>query len=120
MKIVKGDKVMVIAGRNRGVQGSVLAVLPKKNQVVVEGVNVAKRHTKPSASNPKGGILELTRPIDVSKVMAIDPKSGKPARIGYKISANGKKERIYRVSSFSNPKAKKPAAKTSKTTKDKS
>ena len=81
MKIVKGDKVMVIAGRNRGVQGSVLAVLPKKNQVVVEGVNVAKRHTKPSASNPKGGILELTRPIDVSKVMAIDPKSGKPARI---------------------------------------
>jgi large subunit ribosomal protein L24 len=104
MKIVKKDKVMVITGRDKGKKGEVLAVFPDDNLVVVEGINVAKRHTKPSQTNPKGGIIEVTKPIDASKVMIIDPTSGKPARVGYKLNAKGKKERIYKVSKFKNTK----------------
>jgi large subunit ribosomal protein L24 len=111
MKIVRKDKVMIITGRDKGKTGEVIAVLPEKNQVVVEGVNVAKRHTKPSQAQPKGGIIELTKPIDASKVMVIDPTTGKPARIGYKLSAKGKKERVYKVSKFKNAKVKKETKK---------
>ena len=107
MKILKKDKVMVIAGRDKGKQGEVLAAFPAENKIVVEGVNIAKRHSKPSQLNPKGGIVEITKPIDVSKVMVIDPVSGKPARVGYKLNAKGKKERIYKVSKFKNTKVKK-------------
>src|SRR5881392_1073457 len=102
MKLKLKDKVMVVTGRDHGKTGEVVAVLPRTNQIVVEGVNVAKRHTKPSQTNPKGGIIELTKPIDVSKVMAIDPASGRPARIGYKLSAKGGKERVFKVSPFKN------------------
>lgn len=117
MKLKRKDTVMVIRGRDHGKKGEVIAVLPKTSQVVVEGVNVAKRHTKPSQSNPKGGIIEMTKPIDASKVMVIDPKSGRPARIGYIIGKNGKKERIFKVSKFKNvvkPKAKVSAETTKK------
>jgi large subunit ribosomal protein L24 len=111
MKIVKKDKVMVITGRDKGKKGEVLAVFPDDNLVVVEGINVAKRHTKPSQTNPKGGVIEVTKPIDASKVMIIDPTSGKPARVGYKLNAKGKKERIYKVSKFKNTKVKKETKK---------
>ena len=114
MKIIKKDKVMVITGRDKGKTGEVLAVMPAKKQVVVEGVNVAKRHTKPSQAQPKGGIIDVTKPIDASKVMVIDPTTNKPARIAYKINQKGKKERIFKVSKFKNVKAKKETTKGGK------
>lgn len=114
MKVLRKDKVMVIAGRDKGKTGEVVAVLPRTNQVVIQGINVVKRHTKPSQKQPKGGILELSKPIDASKVMVIDPTSGKPSRVGYKLNTKGKKERIYKVSKFTNPKNKKKDIKKGK------
>lgn len=110
MKLRLKDKVLVISGKNKGKKGEVIKVLPKTNSVVVEGVNVAKKHLKPSNQNPKGGIVEITKPISASKVMIIDPKTNKPARVGYTVSKNGKKERVFKVSKFSN--SKKVTAKT--------
>ena len=107
MKIIRKDKVIVIAGRDKGKTGEVVLAKPATKQVVVQGVNISKKHVKPSQSNPKGGIVEVTKPIDVSKVMVLDPASGKPARVGYKMAENGKKQRIFKVSKFSNPKASK-------------
>lgn len=97
MKLRKEDLVMVIAGRDKGKTGKVLAVLPATDQVVVEQINVIKRHTKATAKT-RGGIIEINKPMPISKVMAIDPASGQPARIGYRILPDGSKERIYRVS----------------------
>lgn len=108
MKLKLKDKVMVISGRDKGKKGEIIAVLPQKNQVVVEGVNVVKKHQKPDAKHPKGGIVELTKPIDCAKVKVIDPVSGRPARIGYKISAKDEKERVFKVSKFENKKPAKP------------
>ncbi len=111
MKLQKKDKVMVISGRDKGRTGTVSVVLPKTNQVVIEGINTVKRHTKPSQSNPKGGIIELTKPISAAKVMVLDPTTGKPARVGYKLGKDGNKERVFKVSKFKNTKkaaAKKP------------
>lgn len=110
---------MVTTGRDKGKTGEVVAVLPQKNQVVIEGVNIAKRHTKPSQKQPKGGIVELTKPLDASKVMVLDPSSGKPARVGYKLAAKGKKERVFKVSSFKNTKIAKTTKKAAKPKKDK-
>ena len=98
MKLKRDDKVIVILGKDKGKTGTVLAVLPAQNKVLVENINVVKRHTKPSSKIPRGGILDVTKPIDASKVMVIDPTSGKPARIGYEIKADGTKERIFKVS----------------------
>ena len=120
MKLKLKDKVIVIKGRDHGKTGQVIAVLPKDNQVVVEGINTVKRHTKPNAKQPKCGIVELTKPIDASKVMVIDPATGRAARIGYKTNKNGGKERIFKVSKFANSKAKsvaKPAKKDDKVKK---
>jgi large subunit ribosomal protein L24 len=113
MKLMLKDKVKVISGRDKGKTGVVTAILPKTNQVVVEGVNVVKRHTKPSQQNPKGGIIDTIKPIDASKVMVLDPSSGKPARVSYKLGPKGKKERVFKVSKFKNA-AKKPAPKDKK------
>lgn len=113
MKLQKKDKVMIISGRDKGRTGTISVVLPKSNQVVIEGINVVKRHTKPSQANPKGGIIELTKPISAAKVMVLDPTSGKPARVGYKVGKDGNKERVFKVSKFKNtkkPATKKPAA----------
>lgn len=121
MKLRRDDKVMVITGRDKGKTGTVLAVLPKENKVVVENINVAKRHTKPSNKQPRGGILEVTKPIDASKVMVLDPQSGKPARIGYEIKADGSKERVFKVSANHEKaakKAEKAAAPKAKAKKD--
>lgn len=117
MKLRKNDTVMVITGRDKGKTGKVLAVVPNKNAVVVEGVNIVKRHTKPSNSNPKGGILDITKAIDASKVMVVDPKSGKPARISYQVTSKGEKQRIYKVGKRPAPaKPKKEANKAEQKT----
>jgi large subunit ribosomal protein L24 len=97
----------VILGKDKGKTGTVMAVLPAENKVIVENINVVKRATKPSKKLPRGGILDITKPIDVSKLMVIDPASGKPARIGYQIKADGTKERIFKVSPNHDKRAKK-------------
>ena len=74
MKIRKNDNVMVIAGNDTGKTGKVLKVFPKENRLIIEGINLRKRHTKPSQNNPQGGILEKEAPINVSNVMLLDPK----------------------------------------------
>ncbi len=93
-RIVKGDLVQVITGESKGSRGKVIDVDLKKNRVLVEGVNVIKRHTKPSQSNPQGGIVEKEAYIHMSNVMLIDPKSDKPTRIGAKVLSDGKKVRV--------------------------
>lgn len=93
MHVKKGDTVQVMSGKDKGKQGVILKAMPSKNRVVVEGVNVMKKHAKPSQANPQGGILEIEAPIHVSNVMPIDPKSGKPTRVGFKV-VDGKKVRV--------------------------
>ncbi len=103
MKIKKNDNVIVITGNDKGKTGKVLKVFPKISKVIVEGINIRKRHTKPSQNNPQGGILEKEAPIDVSNVMLLDPKTNEPTRIGAKVildEKTGKKKRA-RVSKIS-------------------
>lgn len=80
MKILKGDKVVVIAGKDKGKEGTVQAVYPKKNKVVVEGVNVHKKHRKPTQQTPEGSVVEIYVPIDASNVAIVDPKTKKATR----------------------------------------
>jgi len=103
MKIKKNDTVMVITGNDRGKTGKVLKVFPKESRVIVEGINLRKRHTKPSQRNPQGGILEKEAPIHISNVMIIDPKTNEPTRIGAKIILDEKtgKKKVARVSKAS-------------------
>lgn len=97
MKIKKDDKVIVIAGKDRGKTGKVLRALPKEDKVIVEGVNVVKRHQRGNAQRQKGQIVDKTLPIHVSNVMVADPKTGKRTRIGIK-KVNGKYTRIAKKS----------------------
>ena len=97
MKIKKGDKVMVITGKDKGVTGDVLAVYPETHKVVVEGVNILKKHCKPSQANPDGGILSQEAPIDISNVMLYDTKAKVAGRVGFVIE-NGEKVRINKKS----------------------
>ena len=92
MHVKKGDKVRVISGKDKGKTGVILAAFPKESRVLVEGVNIVKKHSKPSQVNPQGGIISQEAPIHVSNVMPIDPKSGNPTRVGYK-TVDGKKVR---------------------------
>ena len=85
MKIKKKDRVIVITGKDKGKVGEVIAVMPTENRVIVSGVNMMARHTKPSQANPSGGIVRKEAPINASNVAHIDPKENKPTRIGYKI-----------------------------------
>jgi len=96
MKIRKGDNVVVITGRDKGKSGSVLRVFPTENRVLVQGINLAKRHTKPRAGQP-GGIVEKENPIHASNVALADPKDNKPTRVGFK-TVDGRKVRIARRS----------------------
>lgn len=96
-KIKKGDRVVVIAGKSRGVVGDVLRVLREDRKVVVSGVNVATISRKPTTSQP-GGQVKEEKPIHVSNVMIVDPDFGKPARIGFKFDENGKKVRYSKLS----------------------
>jgi len=97
MHVKKGDKVVVISGKDKGKRGEVLAAFPKKDRVLVEGVNVVKKHSKPSQVNPQGGIVSQEAPIHVSNVMPLDPKSGEPTRVGYQV-IDGKKVRVAKKS----------------------
>lgn len=94
MKIRKGDRVRVISGKDKGAEGVVLKALPQRGRVVVENVAVMKKAVRPTAANPKGGIIEREASIDVSNVMLIDPKSGEPTRVGIKRTAEGKRVRV--------------------------
>ncbi|MGA9117495.1 MAG: 50S ribosomal protein L24 [Bacteroidota bacterium] len=97
MKIRKNDTVMVISGNARGKTGKVLKVYPEKHRVIVEGVNIIKRHTRPRQKNPQGGIIQKEAPIHVSNVMLVDPKSGGTTRVGMKVvtdEATGRKRRM--------------------------
>lgn len=98
LHVKKDDNVIVITGKDKGEKGRVIAAYPRENRVLIEGVNMVKRHTRPNQANPQGGIIEREAPIHVSNVMHIDPKSGKPTRIGYKVLDNGKKVRIAKKS----------------------
>jgi large subunit ribosomal protein L24 len=93
MKIKKGDTVLVISGKYRGKTGKVLRAFPEERKILVEGVNLIKKHQRPKRAGEKGQIIEMPSPIDVSNVKLICPKCGKATRIGYKISG-GKKSRI--------------------------
>lgn len=97
MHVKKGDKVTVLSGKDRGKQGEVLEVFPKKERVLVEGVNLIHKHAGPSQENPQGGILHQEAAIHVSNVLPLDPKSGEPTRVGYEVR-DGKKVRIAKKS----------------------
>ncbi len=98
IKLKKGDSVMVRSGKYKGHTGKVLAVHPKLNKVTVEGINIVKRHFKPTRTNPQGGIVELTKPIWVSKVGLFDSSAKKPSKISYNIDAKGNKKRMAKTS----------------------
>ena len=97
LKIKKGDQVIVLSGEDKGKTGEVVKSMPKESKVVVQGINLVKRHTKPSQTTP-GGIVTKEAPIDVSNVAIVDPKTGKASKIGYK-EVDGKKVHVARKSS---------------------
>ncbi|HLS36018.1 MAG TPA: 50S ribosomal protein L24 [Bacillota bacterium] len=97
MHVKQGDKVAVLTGKDRGKHGVVLEVNPKKEQVLVEGINMVRIHATPSQENPQGGILNQEAPIHISNVLPIDPKTGEPTRVGYEVR-DGKKVRIAKKS----------------------
>ena len=101
----RGDRVRVIRGNYAGTEGTVLRVMPKENRVVVEGVNVRKRHQRPSQANPEGGIVSFEAPIHASNVMLVDPATGDPSRVRHRIDDDGTKERIAVRSGNPIPKA---------------
>jgi len=98
LKIRKGDLVKVIAGDSKGQQGKVQEVLVAKSRVVVEGVNLISKHTKPSAATPNGGIIKKEAALHISNVQLVDPKSGKTTRVGRKLNADGKLVRVAKIS----------------------
>ena len=96
-KIKKGDKVVVMTGRDKGKTGEVRQVMPDEGRAIVAGVNLARRHTKPSAQS-EGGILSKEAPIHLSNLAITDPKTGKPSRVGFKILDDGRKVRVAKRS----------------------
>ena len=98
LHIKKNDTVIVLAGEDKGKTGKVLKVLVDENRALVEGVNMVSKSTKPSAKNPQGGIVKQEAPIHISNLSLVDPKSGKPTRVGIKVAEDGKKVRIAKKS----------------------
>ena len=98
IRLKKGDTVVVRAGKYKGQTGKVTATHPSENKVTVEGINIVKKHVKPNRANPQGGIIEMTKPMWVSKVAIVEPTSKKPSRIGYKLNADGTKTRVFKKS----------------------
>jgi large subunit ribosomal protein L24 len=96
LKIKKGDRVRVLTGKDRGKEGTVLRAFPTEGKLIVEGVNTAKKHQKPTRVNQSGGIIERDMPIPVANVAVLSPGDGRPTRIGYKVQADGTKVRICR------------------------
>lgn len=119
MKVKAGDTVAIIAGKDKGKQGEVSKVFPKKNQIIVKGMNMFKRHVKPR-EGIEGGIYPVERPLDVSKVALVDPKTQKPTRVGYQVMPDGKKQRITKASGSNLDNKTAPTKKTSKKAKKKS
>ena len=97
MKLKKGDQVTVLAGRDRRKKGKILKIFPKANQVIVEGINMVKKHQRPSRENPKGGMVERETKINFSNLKLICPKTGKTTKVGYSILADGSKARVSKV-----------------------
>jgi large subunit ribosomal protein L24 len=97
-KIKKGDKVVVLAGRDKGRRGEVMSVNPDQGRAIVGGVNLVKRHTKANAQNSEGGIISKEAPIELSNVAIADPKDGKPTRVGFKVLDDGRKVRFAKRS----------------------
>ncbi|TCC88115.1 50S ribosomal protein L24 [Pedobacter frigiditerrae] len=98
VKIRKGDLVKVIAGDSKGQQGKVQEVLVAKSRVIVEGINLVSKHTKPNAATPNGGIIKKEAALHISNVQLVDPKSGKTTRVGRKLNADGKLVRVAKIS----------------------
>ena len=97
-RIRKDDTVIVIAGKDKGSSGRVLKVMPKEERVLVEGVNLVKRHTKPDIAHPQGGIVSKEASLHISNVQLRDPKTGKPTRVGFKVNDKGRKVRVAKGS----------------------
>jgi len=97
-KIKKGDKVVVLTGRDKGKRGEVRSVNPTEGRAIVEGVNLVKRHTKPSQQNAEGGIITKEAPIQLSNIAVQDPKDGQPTRVGFKVLEDGRKVRFAKRS----------------------
>jgi large subunit ribosomal protein L24 len=93
LKIKKGDRIRVLSGKDRGKEGNVTRVVPKTGKVIVDGVNVAKKHQKPTRSTMQGGIIDRDMPLDASNVAVLCPK-GHPTRVGYKFNTDGSKSRV--------------------------
>lgn len=98
LHIKKGDNVVVIAGDNKGKKGRVLEIITKSDRALVEGVNIMKKHTKPNAKTPQGGIVEKEAPVHISNLMVVDAKTGKATRIGRKVNSEGKLVRFSKKS----------------------
>ena len=98
LHIKKGDTVYVLAGEDKGRQGRVLSVQAAKNRAIVEGINIVSKSTKPSAKHPQGGIVKMEAPINISNLALIDPKSGKPTRVGIRVNEKGEKVRYAKKS----------------------
>ncbi len=96
-RIRKGDQVRVITGSDRGKQGEVLSVLPRAGRAVVRGVAIAKRHTKPRGMGEQGGIIEREASVDLSNLKLVDPKSGKPTKVGFRVLDDGRKVRVAKA-----------------------
>ena len=103
-RVVKGDQVKIIRGNFRDAEGTILRVLPGKDRVVVEGVNMRKRHERPTQANPEGGIITFEAPIHISNVMLVDPAGGEASRTRLRVEADGTKERISTKSGNPIPK----------------
>lgn len=95
IRLKKDDVVMVRAGKYKGKTGKIVATHPSTNKVTVEGINIVKKHMKPNKQYPQGGIIDITKPIDVSKVGIVDPSTKKAARVAYKLDKDGKKTRVF-------------------------
>jgi large subunit ribosomal protein L24 len=97
-KIRKGDRVQVLAGKDKGRQGEVIRVMPAEGRAIVQGVNLVKKHQKPLGLGRPGGIREVEAPIHLSNLALVDPKSGKPTRVGFKVLEDGRKVRVAKKS----------------------
>ena len=97
IRLKKNDTVVVLAGKYKGKTGKVLTTHPSLNKVTVEGINIVKKHQKPNKAHPQGGILELTKPIWVSKVAIVEPTTKKASRIGYSLAKDGTKTRVFKT-----------------------
>ncbi len=95
IRLKKGDTVAVLSGKEKGKSGVITAVHPAENKVTVEGINIVKKHVKPNSKYPQGGIIEVTKPIWVSKVGIVEPTSKKPTRVAYQLDKEGKKVRVF-------------------------